>query len=279
MFSKKTMVVAGAVILIVLNGLVFSFNYIRKPAFQSAAAETVLFFVAPVQEAASQAIEFTSTIWTNYFHLVSVAQENAALRRQLAEARQKLHACEETAIENKRLKRFVDFKSNTAFSVMAAEVVAKDPSPWYRTVIVNKGAADGVETGQPVVVPEGVVGQVTAVSGDYAKVLLVVDRNNAVDALIQRTRARGVVRGLSERMCRFEYALRKLDINVGDTVITSGFDGIYPKGLRIGRVSKVIRRNSGIFQEIEVTPLVDFHKLEQVMIILNPPEIEIIEEK
>ncbi|MGM0452055.1 MAG: rod shape-determining protein MreC [Thermodesulfobacteriota bacterium] len=279
MFSKKTMVVAGAIILIVLNGIVFSFNYIRKPAFQSAATQTVLFFVAPFQETVSQTIGFADSVWTNYFNLVSAARENADLRMQLARARQKLHACKETAAENTRLKRFVDFKSNTDFSMVAAEVVAKDPSPWYRTVIVNKGATDGIETGQPVVVPDGIVGQVTAVSNEYAKVLLLVDRNSAVDALIQRTRARGLVRGLSERMCKFEYALRKLDIDVGDTVITSGFDAIYPKGLRIGRVTKVLRRNSGIFQEIEITPFVDFHKLEEVMIILNPPEIGSVEEQ
>ncbi len=278
MFSKKTMVVAGAIILIVLNGIVFSFNYIRKSSFQSAAVQTVLFFVAPVQEGVSGTIKFTEHIWNQYFDLVDTTRENEDLRRQLAEVHQQIHAISEMAIENARLKRFVDFKAASTHTMVAAAVVATDPSPWYRTVIINKGKADGIEKGYPVMVPEGIVGQVTGVSSGYAKVLLIIDRNNAVDALVQRTRARGIVKGMSDRLCRFDYALRKIDIGVGDTAITSGYDGIFPKGLRIGRVSKILRRNSGIFQEIELTPFVDFQKLEEVMVILNPPAPDFPEE-
>jgi rod shape-determining protein MreC len=93
--------------------------------------------------------------------------------------------------------------------------------------------------------------------------------------MVQRTRERGVVRGLSSSVCHFEYALHKADITTGDVVITSGLDGVFPKGLRIGRVSKIIRRSSGIFQDIEITPYADFDRLEEVMVILNPPQIDI----
>src|SRR6056297_1748414 len=108
MFSKKTMVVAGAIILIVLNGIVFSFNYIRKSSFQSAAVQTVLFFVAPVQEGVSRTIKFSENVWNHYFDLVDTSMENEVLRRQLAEVNQQIHALSEMAIENVRLKRFVD---------------------------------------------------------------------------------------------------------------------------------------------------------------------------
>ena len=274
MFSKKTMVVTGAIVLIVLNGIVFSFNYIRKSSFQSPAVQTVLFFVGPLQDGISRTIEFAEDIWTHYFFLVATAKENDLLRRQLAEAGLQIHECREMALTNARLKQFVEFRSSTNFTMVAAEVVGKDPSPWYRTVIINKGKSDGLRNGLPVVVPEGIVGKVTGVSDGYAKVQLIIDRNSAVDALVQRTRARGINGGLNNTLCRFDYVLRKLDITVGDTVITSGFDGIFPKGLPIGGVTKVFRRNAGIFQEIEITPFVNFHKLEGVMIILNLPEIE-----
>ena len=275
MFSKKTMVVTGAVILIVLNGVVFSFNYIRQSAFKSAAVETVLFFVSPFQDAVFHTLDFGQDLWGRYFALVKTAEQNDKLRKELARARQQIHEFRELRKENERLKRLVNFKSKARVSMEAAEVVAKDPSPWYRTVIINKGRGDGVEKGSPVMVPDGVVGQVMDLSAGYAKVLLIIDRNSAVDALVQRTRARGVVSGLSSgQSCRFDFALRKKDIRVGDTIITSGLDGVYPKGMRIGWVSKVIRRNSGVFQEVEVTPNADFHKLEEVLVVLNSPNID-----
>ena len=121
------------------------------------------------------------------------------------------------------------------------------------------------------IVPEGIVGYVLNASDHDSKVLLIIDRNSSADALVQRTRARGLAQGIPGSLCRFDYALRKLDIKIGDTVVTSGFDNIYPKGLRIGYISKVIRRNSGLFQDVELTPYADFTKLEEVMIILSPP--------
>jgi rod shape-determining protein MreC len=121
-----------------------------------------------------------------------------------------------------------------------------------------------------VVVPEGIVGYVLDAAANDSKVLLIIDRNSSVDALVQRTRVRGLAQGLPKGLCRFDYALRKLDLKIGDAVISSGFDGIYPKGLRIGYISKVIRRNAGLFQDVELTPYVDFTKLEEVMVILSP---------
>lgn len=274
MFSKKAMVAAGAVILIVLNGVVFSFNYIRKTSFTSAASETVLFFVSPVQGGVTGSIEFCRDLWKNYFDLVDTARQNRELRENLAEAKLEIHECSEIRRENERLRDLLDFKDDSDLPMQAARVVARDPSPWYRSVIIDKGRADGVEKGHPVVVPEGVVGQVTELSSGHAKVLLIIDRNSAVDAMVQRTRARGVVAGLSSGTeSRFEFALRKQNVRAGDVIITSGLDGIYPKGLRVGRVSKVMRRNAGIFQEVEIMPYADFHKLEEVLVVLKSPEI------
>ncbi|OQY59957.1 MAG: hypothetical protein B6245_03935 [Desulfobacteraceae bacterium 4572_88] len=123
----------------------------------------------------------------------------------------------------------------------------------------------------PVVIPEGVVGLVTDISTHYSKVLLLVDQNSAVDALVQRTRARGIIKGGTAGRCLFKYVLRKHDIVESDIVVSSGLDGVFPKGLRVGTVSNVTRRNSGIFQEVTVIPYVDFEKLEEVLVILNLP--------
>lgn len=154
---------------------------------------------------------------------------------------------------------------------MAAQVIARDPTPWFRTVTINKGKADGLRKGMPVVIPEGVVGQVVATTGGYARVLLIIDPNNAVDALVQRSRARGVVSGGPGGACQFKYVLRKEDVRLGDTLVTSGLDRVFPKGFRVGMVSGLFRRHAGIFQEVTISPAVDFDKLEEVLVILTEP--------
>jgi rod shape-determining protein MreC len=118
-----------------------------------------------------------------------------------------------------------------------------------------------------VVIPEGIVGVVIETSSRSAKVLLLIDPNSAVDALVQRTRARGIVKGGGAGYCVFDYVLRKHEISVGDTVVSSGLDGVFPKGLRVGRISEIVRLNAGIFQKVSVTPVVDFEILEEVFII------------
>ena len=150
------------------------------------------------------------------------------------------------------------FKKNIDERVLAAEVIAKDPSPWFKTVLIDKGNHDGVEKGMAVVIPEGIAGQTTEVSAHYSKVLLIIDHNSAVDALVQRDRARGIIKGGSAGQCLFKYVLRKHDVVVDDIVVSSGLDGVFPKGLPVGYVSGVIKPKSGIFQEVTVTPYVDF---------------------
>jgi rod shape-determining protein MreC len=116
--------------------------------------------------------------------------------------------------------------------------------------------------------PQGIVGQVIEVSKHYSKVMLIIDRNSAVDALVQRTRARGVIKGESTDLCRLDYVLRKNDVRIGDTVLSSGLDGVYPKGLLVGQVSEVIQHDADIFHDVIVTPFVDFEKLEEVLVVL-----------
>jgi rod shape-determining protein MreC len=271
MFSKKTMVAVGAVVLIGLYIIVFSFSYLRKSSVGDAATRTALFIASPFQAAFSSSMNFMDDIWTHYFFLIFVSRENDELRKELALAVSKNNECREIELSNDRLVAFVKLKQQSPFNLEAAHVIAKDASPWYKTIVIDKGADDNVLSGCPVIVPEGIVGYVLTASDKSSKVLLIIDRNSSADALVQRTRARGIAQGITSRLCRFDYVLRKLDIQIGDTVITSGFDGIYPKGLRIGYISKVIRRNAGLFQDVELTPYVDFTKLEEVMIVLSLP--------
>ena len=270
MFSKKLVIVVGVIVLIAINIIILSVTG-RNPYATYGLGRTGIAIVAPFQEAFSRSIQFVGDIWRHYFSLVSIARENDRLQRRLDTVLEQNNRYQEIELANRRLRDLLAFKQSMDREVLSAEVIGKDPSPWFQSVIIDKGRTDGVAVGFPVVVPQGIVGQVTEASAYYAKVLLIIDQNNAVDGLVQRTRARGVIKGQSPDQCIFKYALRKHDIRVGDTIISSGLDGVFPRGLRIGRVAGVVKRNAGIFQEVSVVPFADFEKIEEVLVILNTP--------
>lgn len=226
--------------------------------------------VSPFQKAASGSIRFVRDIWRHYFFLVNVSKENETYKQALNRAVEKNIHYKELKLSNARLRKLLDFQKTITNRVLAAEVIGKDPSPWFKTVLIDKGKDDGIEKGMAVVIPEGIAGQTTEISDHYSKVLLIIDHNSAVDALAQRGRARGVIQGATAGRCLFKYVLRKHDIAMNDIVVSSGLDGVFPKGLAIGYVSEVIKPKAGIFQKVMVTPYVDFEKLEEVLVILNP---------
>jgi rod shape-determining protein MreC len=236
----------------------------------------VLIVVSPFQKQVTGFVQSVKDLWNQYFYLVSTAKENRQLKAALAKSEQRLNRYKEAALANVRLRHMLGFEKKMSRPMIPAQVVGRDPSPWSKTLVVDKGTADGVRQGAPVVVPEGIVGVVTEVSARYAKVLLLTDPNSAVDALVQQTRARGIVKGGGNGYCVFDYVLRKHEINVGDTVVSSGLDGVFPKGLRVGRISEVVHLNAGIFQKVSITPFVDFEILEEVFIIAGPaPKIHL----
>jgi rod shape-determining protein MreC len=227
----------------------------------------------------TRTIRFTKDIWQHYFALVTVARENQILRDQLNQASENSNLWHETELANARLRNLLDFQKNITEQAVAAEVIGKDPSAWFKTVVIDKGRADGLTKGLPVVMPQGIAGQVIETANHYSKVMLIIDRNSAVDALVQRTRARGVLKGESTDQCRLDYVLRKKDVRIGDIIVSSGADGVYPKGLRIGRVSDVIEHDGDIFHEVFLTPFVDFEKLEEVLVVLDVQKNDFVSRK
>ena len=274
MFSKKMLLIIGAIVLIVVNITILYISGSRYRSFGF--GRVVIFFVAPMQEAVTDSIRFTKDIWNHYFYLVSVAQENDNLKKKLSRAVAKNSQYNEVELSNQRLRNLLNFKETTTSKILAAEVISVDPSSWFKAVIIDKGSLDGVERGLPVVIRQGIAGQVIDVSSRYSKVMLIIDRNSSVDALVQRTRARGIIKGEATGECLFKYVLRKDDVRVGDKIVASGLDGVFPKGLPVGDVKEVVRRNSGVFQEVRVVPYIDFEKLEEVLVILNPKKYEFV---
>ena len=258
--------IVGLIVLISINIIILSVNTKQShPSY--GLGQVALSLLGPFQEVVTYSVRFLKGIWAHYFNLVSASIENAKLREKLNQALEDRNLYKETLLANIRYRNLLNFKQYMAKPVLAAEVIGRDPSSWFKTIVVNKGKEDGVYEGAPVVVPEGIVGLVVEVASKYAKVLLIIDQNSAVDGLVQRTRSRGVIQGDPSGECNFKYVLRKDDIIVGDTVVSSGLGGVFPKGLRIGQVSEIVKLNAGIFQEIIVTPYVDFEKLEEVLIV------------
>jgi rod shape-determining protein MreC len=154
---------------------------------------------------------------------------------------------------------------------VTASIIANSASTWFQSCLLDKGSDDRVRKGMAVVTPLGVVGQVVSVTPRSAKVLLITDPNSGVDVLVQRTRARGIVSGSLENGPVLKYVKRSEDIQVGDRLVTSGLDGIFPKGVMVGTVVKVRKQNLGLFQYIEVMPAVHSGRVEEVMVVNNDP--------
>ena len=266
--------IVGVIVLIAVNIIVLSVNSRRYTSF--GLERVAISFIAPFQELVTRTIRFTQDVWYQYFALVTIARQNRVLKTQLNLAYEKNNVWRETDMANERLRNLLDFQKNITELVVAAEVIGKDPSAWFKTVIIDKGSADGLVKGLPVVMPQGIAGQVIEVANHYSKVMLIIDRNSAVDALVQRTRARGVIKGESTDQCRLDYVLRKKDVQVGDIIVSSGLDGIYPKGLRIGIVAEVVDHDADIFHEVILAPFVDFEKLEEVLVVLNIQKHEFV---
>ena len=268
MFSKKTVVIIGVFFLIIANILILSIIGQRYPT--SGPGGFTISLLAPFQEVIASSSRYVKGIWRHYFNLVHTAEQNDQLKKQLNRAEELKNEWVEARLANDRLRRLMDMGRDFDQAVAFAEVIGRDPTAWFKTVIINKGSKDNVSVGMPVVESEGIVGQVVEVSGRYAKVLLIVDQNSAVDALVQRTRARGLLKGEFADQCRLEFVLRKEDVQVGDVIVTSGLDNVFPKGLRIGEVQEVAGESTEMFYTLTIVPFVDFEKLEELLILPLP---------
>ena len=190
------------------------------------------------------------------------------MEQRVREQRQQLLQLREVAQENNRLRKLLHFHEEANFPEIPARVIAVDASSWFRTVTIDKGLNDGLRDGLAVVVAEGVVGRTIKCSRRTSRVLLANDAASEISALIQHNRTRGVARGKGDTIT-LNYALRRKDVKTGDAVITAGTGGIFPKGLPIGKISNVIKHDYGMFQTLEITPSVDFSRLEEVLVILG----------
>jgi len=244
---------------------IFSLNF-RPDTRMDYLQRGVLDVVAPISKSFQLTVQGVKGIYEEYLALRKTREANAHLRQEIARLQTQLTEFHEAYLENQRLRRLLDFKNAVKAEAIPAQVVVHDPSGWFQTLIVDKGALDGVGADMPVVNDEGVVGRVMDVSEHYARVVLITDPASAIDGMIERNRMRSVLAGKDASSCLLKYVRGNFDVQIGDLIITSGKDGIFPKGLRLGRVKRVRKDPVALFQIIEVEPAVRLGALEEVLI-------------
>lgn len=221
-----------------------------------------------VQRLTTNGVGGVRGLWSRYVALRDVEAENQALRRNVQDLQVKLQEERALAQRTETLRRLLELRERAGLETSAAEVIAAGASPDFRTMTIDKGASSGLARDMAVISPAGVVGRVILAGPRASKVQLIIDRNAAVGALIERSRAQGLVLGFGDNALQMEYVPGTADVKPGDLVVTSGIDGIYPKGFVIGTVAEV-DRGPGTFHSISVQPAVDFSRLEEVLVVLT----------
>jgi rod shape-determining protein MreC len=260
----RTPLVIAATLFFVLA--VLSLSSKRAPVIKTVEG-VIISLTAPAINGLNKVGASVKRFWLDYFYLVGARKENAELKRQVAEYDQKEVRYQEALLEARRLEALLDLKKQLALPVAGARVVAYDPSQWSRCVIIDMGKSEGAAVGLPVLGGAGIVGRIVEVYPHYAKVMLIVDRDSGADAMVQRTRMRGILQGKGGNRCSLEYVPKNADVEVGDLILASGLGGIYPAGQTFGRVSQIDKGTGGPFQEIIVTPGENLSALEEVLIV------------
>jgi rod shape-determining protein MreC len=227
----------------------------------------LMWILRPLQMAAQGTVNWVGGLRENYDTLAGFRAENERLRRRIEDLEVERQKLLEAQASNQRLKQLLDFRATLPGKAVTASIIANSATNWFQSCLLDKGSADGVRKGMAVVTPLGVVGQVVAVTPRTAKVLLLTDPNSGIDVLVQRTRARGIVSGSLENGTVLKYVKRSEDIQEGDRLLTSGTDGVFPKGMMVGTVMKVVKQHIGLFQFVEVLPAVQPARIEEVQIV------------
>ncbi len=207
--------------------------------------------------------------WDGYIALHRVHEENRRLRQEIAALQGQLGELRETAAAARRLASLLEFKTFVAPRTVAAQVVGRDSTNWFRGLVLNKGERDGVRVEMGVITQAGAVGRIVKTTPSTAVVLLINDPNNAVTGLIQRTRDEGIVEGTPAKRARMKYIPLLSTVREGDLVVTSGLGGVFPKGLPIGTVARIEKAEGELFQSAELVPAVEFAKLEEVLVVTS----------
>lgn len=230
--------------------------------------------ISPVQEGLANSKKSLSSLWDNYLLIVNTSKENTILKKQISRLESDITSMEEIRKENLRLKRLLSFSEESSHQRIMAQVVGWDSANEFKVIRLNKGSRHGIKPMSPVITDHGLVGYVYRVTESYSDVLTILDQNNRVDIVVERTRTHGIVEGVFNFKCALKYITSNEPVEVGDKLITAGVGGIYPKGIKVGMITNIAKENFGMTLTIEVVPSVDFDKLEEVLVLSPVDDLE-----
>lgn len=234
--------------------------------------------LSPVQSALYSATNAVSDFFSRMFSGADLQAENSELQARVAELEGQLRDYNEIKAENDRLAGLLNFKTeNPNLQMVTARVILKKQGLWFNTMVLNVGMASGIEVDMPVINGDGLVGRVVDVGANWCRVMTIVDSMSRVSAIVERTRDNGILDGTvstgDEDKAVLNMSKLPLDADLvpGDRVITSGLEGVFPKGIPIGEVTEVSPSSNGMSNAAVITPWVDFAHLEEVMVITSKP--------
>lgn len=263
---KNTVVIIIAIAILVVSFFIFT----NTPLFlkgYSVAKSGFGEISGPLLRIIGKPAEFARYLFNNYIGLIRTNRENADLRNKLTKLQLENQKIPELEQENKRLKSILNLMEQHPKTMIAARVVGEDVKNWFKCIILDKGKSSGIMIKMPVVTSRGLVGQVVETDRWVTKVMVINDTNSSVDIYVEGRNTRGILEGTGQTLLRLKYIRKNDELEIGDKLITSGKDGIYPKGLAIGIVTTVNRNKPGIFADIEVMPFNNFNRLEEVLVL------------
>ncbi len=191
------------------------------------------------------------------------------MNEEVRRLRMEILSLKEKDLENKRLKKILTLKSKLDYPTLVAQIIGEDASGLFRTILINRGTDDGVFPDMAVTAPEGIVGKIIRSSAAMAQVVMITDPKISVDCRVERTRDRGLLTGSYSYLCILQYLNKEVRLKQGDLVVTSGLDGIFPRGMVAGTIDSIRSSEQGLFVEATVIPGVKISEIEEVVVILG----------
>jgi len=267
--KKRTIVSAGFALAVAL--LIYSYS-LKQRERANGFEKVLLTLSSPLMTVLSDSNKYFRSFWDDYITIVSAGKENRALRESIRQLNVRVIESQDAVLENERLKKLLALKGTLQVPSVAAAVIGEESAPWFRSIVIDRGSVDGLSEGMPVLATSGVVGRIVKVAASSSRVLLLTDHASSIAAMIQRSRARGVLKGKGGGLCSLEFTVREDDVKVGDIVTTSGIGGLFQKGRVLGEVTMVRKGEYGMFQTIDVRPAVNTYNLEEVIVLLQAAE-------
>lgn len=260
-----------AVILLVSQFLLMTINAQARITKQSLPRTIILTATYPIQKGLAVVTTSVSHIWKGYISLWRAAEENQNLRQEVSQLKRERTGLQETIASHKRLQELLKLKESFQSPTIAANVIGRDGSPWYKQIIIDQGTLAGIQLNQVVITPDGVVGRIVSIGPSSAMVLLITHGDAGVGAMLAESRTNGELRGRNEAFCQLDSISGLIPVRVGEAVLTTGLDGFYPKGLLLGYVAQVQLGSGAGLHQIAVRPAAQLDRLEEVLVLLSRP--------